>query len=164
MGKPVVTRSTSASPSSARVVAAGLASAERRCLSTGDKLTDGRRAVLQQILAAQEPIGAYDILRRMDVDGGSTKPPTVYRALDFLEDLGVIHRVDSLKAYVACTAQDHNHHAAFFICKRCGLTIEREVPVSYEALARAATEDGFVVASVVQEVKGLCGDCARAVP
>jgi len=164
MGKTVFTRSTSTSPSSARVVSAGLDLAERRCRSTGDKLTVGRRAVLQQILAAQEPIGAYDILRRMDVDGGSTKPPTVYRALDFLEELGVIHRVDSLKAYVACTAQDHRHHAAFFICERCGLAIEREVPVSHDALARAAAEDGFVVASVIQEVKGLCGTCARAAP
>lgn len=161
MGKAVVIRSTPVLPFSARVVQAGLAAAEQRCQSTGDRLTDGRRSVLRQILASREPVGAYDILRRMHADGGSTKPPTVYRALEFLEALGLIHRVDSLKAYVACTGHDHRHHAAFFICGRCGLTIEREVPVSHDALAEAASENGFIVTDVVQEVKGLCGGCAE---
>lgn len=160
MGKAAVHRSTPTLPFSAKVVQTGLAAAERRCRSTGDKLTDGRRSVLQQILVSQEPIGAYDIMRRMHALGASTKPPTVYRALEFLEALGLIHRVDSLKAYVACTGLDHRHHAAFFICGRCGLTKEREVPVSRDALARAALEDGFVVTDVVQEVKGMCRNCA----
>lgn len=160
MGKAAVHRSTPTLPFSAKVVQAGLAAAERRCRATGDKLTEGRRSVLQQVLASRGPVGAYDILRRMHADGGSTKPPTVYRALEFLESLGLIHRVDSLKAYVACSGHGHQHHAAFFICGRCGLTIEREVPVSRDALTHAASEDGFVVTDVVQEVKGVCRDCA----
>jgi len=100
-----------------------LVAVEARCAAEGERMTAPRRRVLELLLAAGEPVKAYDLIARYGVDGQAAKPPTVYRALEFLERRGVVHRIASISAYVACTGVAGDapaHAAAFLICDRRG--------------------------------------------
>jgi Fur family transcriptional regulator, zinc uptake regulator len=98
-----------------------LARAEAACARRGAKLTETRREVLRLILESPEPIGAYALLDRLRAHSGTGKPPTVYRALDFLLAQNLIHRVERLNAFVGCHDEAEHHHAAqFLICRQCG--------------------------------------------
>lgn len=135
------------------------------CESRGSRLTDIRRHVLGLVLESEKPVGAYDLLDRLRSSRRGAAPPTVYRALDFLLDQGMIHKVERLSAYVGCvhdTAADarHHHAAQFLICTRCGRTIELDDADAAAALERAATRTGFVPHRSTVEIEGLCAACA----
>ncbi len=84
------------------------------------RLTAPRRRVLELLLQAGQPVKAYDLIASFAVEGPPAKPPTVYRALDFLEKQGFAHRIESLNSYVACRKEADGHAAAFLICDCCG--------------------------------------------
>lgn len=84
-----------------RILANGSARAER----AGQRMTDSRRRVLELLVSAAEPLKAYELAERFHPDGRAAKPPTVYRALEFLERLGLLHRISSTSTYVACNGQ-----------------------------------------------------------
>ncbi len=88
-------------------------------------------------------------------------PPTVYRALEFLLAQGLIHRIESLNAYVGCVHPDGDHGGQFLICTGCGATAEVHDPRVDAAVARRAQELGFAVARKTIEVAGLCPPCQR---
>jgi Fur family zinc uptake transcriptional regulator len=139
-----------------RAVDAALA----RCEGLGERMTAPRRRVLERLLAASAPVKAYD-LTGPETAGTGAKPPTVYRALAFLERMGLAHRIESLNAYVACRLGDQPHAAAFLICDCCGST--REIaPAGVERLVEASTEVGFRIETVAIEVHGHCQACAAA--
>src|SRR5690606_22929917 len=98
--------------------------AEARCVRRGERMTDPRRRVLELLLASGEPVKAYDLIAAYGADGQAAKPPTVYRALEFLERQGLAHRIASISAYVACSHGERAHAAAFLICDCCGATEE----------------------------------------
>jgi Fur family zinc uptake transcriptional regulator len=123
------------------VLAAELEAAEARCVAAEQRLTAPRRRVLEQLLQAGQPVKAYDLISTYAVDGPPAKPPTVYRALDFLEKQGFAHRIESLNAYVACRKEADGHAAAFLICDCCGATREIEPKASAEIIA--AGEAGY---------------------
>ena len=75
-----------------------LATAEARCVDQGERMTAPRRRVLELLLQAGEPVKAYDLIARYGADGVAAKPPTVYRALEFLEKTGMAHRIASISA------------------------------------------------------------------
>ena len=77
---------------------AELAAAEVRCGAADQRLTAPRRRVLELLLQAGQPVKAYDLIASFAIDGPPAKPPTVYRALDFLEKQGFAHRIESLNA------------------------------------------------------------------
>jgi len=132
--------------------------AETRFARSGERLTTPRRRVLELLLAAGRPIKAYDLIADFGVDGRAAKPPTVYRALEFLERTGLIHRIASISAYVACAHDDDDHAAAFLICDCCGDT--REIaPPARELLANRAAESGYRLERVTVEAHGLCQAC-----
>jgi Fur family zinc uptake transcriptional regulator len=135
-----------------------LAGAEKRCETAGQKLTPPRRRVLELLLRAGQPVKAYDLIAAFGEDGAPAKPPTVYRALEFLTGHGFAHRIESLNAYVACRRGDEGHAAAFLICDCCGAT--REI-ASHGASPILALGDaaGYALNSVTIEAHGLCGDC-----
>lgn len=133
--------------------------AEARCASGGERLTPPRRRVLELLLQAGEAVKAYDLIARYGPDGVAAKPPTVYRALDFLEKNGLAHRIASISAYVACSVGDRAHAAAFLICDCCGATREID-PAVLDSIETAARGPGFTVQSVTIEAHGLCADCA----
>jgi Fur family zinc uptake transcriptional regulator len=134
-----------------------LGEAERRCGATQERLTAPRRRVLELLLGADGPMKAYDLIAAYGADGEPAKPPTVYRALEFLERLGFAHRIESLNAYVPCRKEGETHAAAFLICECCGAAEEFEPDLSAER--KAATRAGYAVRAVTLEARGLCPAC-----
>lgn len=146
---------------SAASVARALEDAEARCLSDGERMTAPRRRVLELLLSAGEPVKAYDLIAAYGRDGESAKPPTVYRALEFLERRGLAHRIASISAYVACAHAGPDHAAGFLICDCCGGTTE--VPAGAgPQLSGPAGELGFVIRHATVEAHGLCAQCRAA--
>ena len=147
-------------------VGRALAAAEARCLAEGERMTAPRRRVLELLLAAAEPVKAYDLIAGFGADGQAAKPPTVYRALEFLERKGMAHRIASISAYVACTAgprpHDGAHAAAFLICDCCGAT-EEVSPGAAEGLSGAAAQAGYAIERTTIEAHGRCPACRAAV-
>jgi Fur family zinc uptake transcriptional regulator len=142
-----------------RRLEAALAEAERRCAAQNERLTASRRRALCLLLEAGQPVKAYDLMSGMGAAGEAAKPPTVYRALDFLARTGLAHRIESLNAYIACRLGQEAHTAGFLICDCCGSAREFEPPGAVE-VADAAVAMGYVIASVTVEAHGLCPDCA----
>jgi Fur family zinc uptake transcriptional regulator len=151
-----------------------IARAEAGCLADGERMTAPRRRALELLLEAAEPVKAYDLIARFGADGQAAKPPTVYRALEFLERRGLVHRIASISAYVACSAGhddggDHGaqdgardgagpHTAAFLICDCCGAA--REIDTSGIApLQQAALAAGYSLSRATIEGHGLCDAC-----
>lgn len=134
-----------------------LTAAERRCDETQERLTSPRRRVLELLLSADQPLKAYDLIAAYGEAGEPAKPPTVYRALEFLERLGFAHRIESLNAYVPCRLAGDGHQAAFLICDCCGATQEFEPDFSAQRLAAAAA--GYAVSGITLEARGLCPAC-----
>lgn len=132
--------------------------ADRRLTAEGERMTPARLRVLELLLAAGEPVKAYDLIARFGQDGQPAKPPTVYRALEFLERKGLAHRIASISAYVACTSGAVDHAAAFLICDCCGATAEVSAPVAGD-LGRAAETAGYVIARTTIEAHGRCPAC-----
>lgn len=138
-----------------------LAQAEQVCTHRGARLTKQRREVLELVLSAGEPIGAYALLDRMRARGGSPQPPTIYRALDFLLSHGLVHRVERLQAFIGCAdAAPHEHPAQFLLCRQCGRAEELEDRTIAAALAAAAARRGFVPHRATVELEGVCEACA----
>lgn len=137
-------------------VAARLAEAEALCLEAGERITAPRRRTLELILSHNGPIKAYELIDRFHPEGAA-KPPTVYRALSFLEQMGLIHRIESLNAFVACHTHAEAHSAAFLLCECCGKS--EEVALNLSAVTQKALESGFKVGRVTVEAKGLCKAC-----
>ncbi len=141
--------------------------ADTLCQQRGVKLTELRRHVLGLVLDAAAPAGAYELLDRLCETRRAAAPPTVYRALDFLLEQGLIHKVERLSAFVGCVAgctadpddSAHTHPAQFLICRECGRVIEIRNPGVSGALARAAEAAGFVISNATIEAEGLCGTC-----
>ncbi len=129
-------------------------------MQRGVRLTALRRRVLELVWQSHKPMGAYDILSVLsDQDGRKAAPPTVYRALDFLLENGLIHRIASLNAFMGCTHPGHPHQGQFLICQQCHMAIEMEDPQIREAIAQAAGVMGFRVAGETVEIRGLCKAC-----
>ncbi|MGN6424782.1 MAG: Fur family transcriptional regulator [Asticcacaulis sp.] len=134
--------------------------AQALCVEAGERMTTSRLRTYELILEAGGPIKAYDVIDRFHPDGAA-KPPTVYRALSFLEQMGLIHRIESLNAFVACDTRDHAHTAAFLLCDCCGSSEEIAIPSMPEIEATAA-RTGFQVKHVTLEAHGLCQACQAA--
>jgi Fur family zinc uptake transcriptional regulator len=138
-------------------LSAELARAAERCEAAEQKLTPPRKRVLELLLKAGQPVKAYDLIAAYGEDGAPAKPPTVYRALEFLAKQGFAHRIESLNAYVACRRGEGGHSAAFLICDCCGATREIASAANpIEALGEAA---GYALSGVTIEAHGLCADC-----
>ncbi len=135
-----------------------LARAAAICTGRGARLTELRREILGLILERPAPTGAYDLLERLRRRRGPAAPPTVYRALDFLLEQRLIHRVERLSAFVGCVAEEA-HAAQFLICRVCGRVTELDDPVLAAALDGAARRHGFAVAKATIEAEGVCASC-----
>ena len=141
-------------------VSHALAEAESICTRQGLRLTTLRKRVLELVWASHKPLGAYDILGVLsDEDGRRAAPPTVYRALDFLLENGLVHRIASLNAFVGCSHPEHAHQGQFLICRGCHAAIELEQVAISDAIISGAAGVGFAVESQTVEVVGLCAGC-----
>ena len=145
-------------PPDAAAVATALAAADARLTGEGERMTAARLRVLELLLTAGEPVKAYDLIARFGEDGQPAKPPTVYRALEFLERKGLAHRIASISAYVACSSGKADHAAAFLICDCCGATREVSATLA-EGLDGAAAAAGYAIARTTIEAHGRCSAC-----
>lgn len=137
-----------------------LAQAESICQQRNVRLTPQRLEVLRLMALQPGAISAYDLLDLLRVSEPQAKPPTVYRALDFLLEQGFIHRVESTNSYVLCHhIEEHSHTSALFICDRCGLVAERQTGGIEETLQQLAQQAGFTLRHSVVEAHGLCDAC-----
>ncbi|MDP3977891.1 MAG: Fur family transcriptional regulator [Pseudomonas sp.] len=144
-------------------VSHALAEAEGICTQQGLRLTALRKRVLELVWQSHKPLGAYDILAVLsEQDGRRAAPPTVYRALDFLLENGLVHRIASLNAFVGCSHPTHTHQGQFLICRNCHAAIELEYAAISAAIVSGAQSVGFVVEGQTVEVVGLCAGCQEA--
>ena len=140
----------------------GLARAESVCRDRAERFTENRRAVLEVLLAEHRPVGAYEILERFDWKGRRPAPAQIYRALAFLEALGLVHRIASRNAYVACSGPGEGHGTVFLVCEQCGTVAEPSAAGLRKTVHDLAGSSGFELRSHVLEVTGRCPECARA--
>ncbi|WGM45880.1 Zinc uptake regulation protein [Brevundimonas sp. NIBR10] len=139
-------------------VQALVAAAEANWAAEGERMTEPRRRVFEMLLQAGEPVKAYHLMDHYAEGGHAAKPPTVYRALEFLTRKGLVHRIASTNAFVACSSGDVAHTAAFLICSCCGATAE-VAPPEHMGLSAAAEDEGFVIDHTTVEILGRCRAC-----
>jgi Fur family zinc uptake transcriptional regulator len=142
-----------------RCVHDALAAAAAVCAERGARLTDLRRRVLELVWTGHKPMRAYDILEALGKERDGAAPPTVYRALDFLLAQGLIHRIESLNAFIGCIAPGRPHGGQFLICRSCGAVAELDEGRIDEAIRAGAEAAGFTVEHKAVEATGLCARC-----
>lgn len=130
--------------------------AEKLCAERGVRLTELRRKALEAMTQAGKPVKAYDLLPALGEDGAPAKPATAYRALEFLEELGLVHRVAGINAFVICDRGGGPHVTCLYVCERCGAAEER----AGSPRVQDAAPKGFSLRRSVVEHYGLCADCA----
>jgi len=139
-----------------------LGAAERVCASRGTRLTTLRRRVLELVWRSHKPVGAYDLLGELTRGGRRAAPPTVYRALQFLLEQGLIHRIESRNAFIGCSHPEDRHVVEILLCEQCGRAAELPDEQISTAVRSAAKRLGFEVQRQTIEVTGLCADCRKA--
>lgn len=136
-----------------------LARAEAICDAGGARLTPVRRRVLEILLEDHRALGAYDVLNRLAAEGFGNQPPVAYRALDFLVQQGLAHRIQRLNAFAACTHPGEDHAPAFLICRVCSSVAEAAAAPVRAALDLSAAAIGFRIERSTVEALGLCPKC-----
>jgi Fur family transcriptional regulator, zinc uptake regulator len=136
--------------------------AETLCTAHGARLTELRRAVLELVWRGHEPVGAYALLDALKQSHPNAAPPTIYRALEFLAEHGLIHRIESRNAYIGCDHPERPHAGQFLICAKCSNAAEIDDPSVTRALSKSASGFGFAITRQTVELSGLCPSCRRA--
>lgn len=139
--------------------AQALKRADDLCRKKGARLTPVRRRVLEILLEEHRAMGAYDVLERLSVEGFGSQPPVAYRALEFLVEHGLAHRIRRLNAFTACTTAGGDHAPAFFICRNCKTVAETSANDLRQSINIAAQSIGFKVERANIEALGLCPSC-----
>ena len=142
-----------------RCIDSAMNTAVNLCSRRGARLTDLRRRVLELVWQSHQPVGAYELLDILKDERRNAQPPTVYRALDFLLELGLIHRIESLNAYVGCNSPDTSHPSQFLICRDCGAAAEISDTRLDRAISGLADDAGFSIVRRTVEVEGQCPNC-----
>lgn len=136
-----------------------LARADLLCKERGVRFTPTRRNVFKLIAEYQGAVSAYDLLDRLKALEPNAKPPTVYRALDFLLTQGFVHKVESLNAFLFCEHFDEHHPMQLLICNQCGVVIELHDDAINQAFEQQAQANGFVIINQSIEAHGQCRSC-----
>ncbi len=151
-----------ASPAHANRLAAQLDTAQALCESRGKRLTPIRRKVLEILLVQQRSVKAYELLELIRNVQSGAAPPTVYRALDFLVEEGLVHRLDAINAWTACHDAGGEPHDLLVVCTGCGAVAELSDPDLTRRLADKVSRAGFRLSEHETELRGLCTGCRCA--
>ncbi|MBD2857553.1 transcriptional repressor [Spongiibacter sp. KMU-158] len=147
-----------------KCIRTALCQAEALCKARAQRLTPIREQVLRSVWSSHKAIGAYSIIDALAKQSSKPPaPPTVYRALDFLLDNGLIHRVNSLNAFIGCNAPGHQHNSQLLICRRCSNTTELVSEALNSQANKAAKQENFVLEQTCVELTGLCETCSREI-
>ena len=138
---------------------AAMTRAEQACAQRGVRLTPLRRRVLQLVWRSHEPVKAYDLLQYLQSEKKGAAPPTIYRALDFLQEQGFVHKLESLNAYIGCSEPGHNESSQFLICNECGVVVELDDDEIGNVIDEKSQQRGFTPSQLTLEIKGLCDRC-----
>ncbi len=122
-------------------------------------MTRQRRAVLERLMVAKRPLSAYDLRDILLPEDAAITPASVYRCLDFLMEHGLVHRLETTRAFVACEHPDHAHAVQFLICRQCGVVVEAEDKQVATATTRLGHRLGFEVDHRTVELTGICSTC-----
>ncbi len=144
-----------------KCVSEALGTAAQLCVVRGVQLTPIRQQVLELIWESHKAVKAYELLDRIKPLMDAAKPATIYRALDFLIEQGLIHRVESLNAFVGCNSSAHQHEQLLLICNNCQEVEERSAPEVMQALSQEIKQADFTVHSKAIEIHGVCVKCAE---
>lgn len=137
-----------------------MARAEETFAARGERFTELRRAVLRALAESHEALGAYAIIERLRARGRAVAPISVYRILDTLLEAGLVHRIESRNAFVACHgARGHDRPVLFLVCEACGTVAESPDRALAESLQASAGAAGFSPRGAVLEMNGLCRHC-----
>ena len=143
-----------------RCIEDAITAAEQICVRKGVRLTDLRRRVLELIWQSHKPVTAYDLLDRLKKDKRNAAPPTVYRALDFLRENGLVHRLHSLNAFLGCNHPEDVHRGGFLICTNCHAVTEIcDSALLRDAIVAEATSRDFQITGTMVEIMGRCSSC-----
>ncbi|MEO0411406.1 MAG: Fur family transcriptional regulator [Pseudomonadota bacterium] len=139
---------------------AALGEAEMLARQKNVSLTRQRQTVFELLLDAGRPIGAYALMEKLSKkEQRGVAPPTIYRALDFLVELGVVSRLESSNEFIPCTHPTDPHDCIFLICTCCKKAVETDNKDVHAALGKVASASGFKTDRQVIELQGLCSDC-----
>jgi Fur family transcriptional regulator, zinc uptake regulator len=143
-----------------RCVSRAMKAAADVCAERALQLTPIRRRVLELIWKRHAPVRAYDLLAEFDSKKPAA-PPTIYRALEFLQAAGLVHRIDSLNAFMGCDAPRIAHAGQFLVCRHCHRVAELYDAAITRLLTRKASQCGFFADGQNVEIKGLCRNCRK---
>jgi Fur family zinc uptake transcriptional regulator len=146
---------------SSEQVATFLDQAEALCDRRNLRFTRLRKQVLELVCKAEQPVGAYQLLDELRDSGRSAAPPTVYRALDFLLEQGLVHRLATNNTYLACAHPQQPHAAVFLVCSECGHTQEVHTRGVIDELRKQASQFDFTIQHASVEVTGVCSRCRK---
>lgn len=136
-----------------------MAQADRICRRNQVRLTPIRKQVLTLIWQSHKPLGAYDIIAMLSNETKTVAPPTVYRAIDFLREQGLVHRIASRNAFVGCSQQQENRKCQFLLCRECGIAVELDSNQLVASIESSARQLGFSVDDETIEISGWCPKC-----
>lgn len=157
--KIVIQNFISAKHNHSHCVQNAIAEAESVCDVRNERFTPLRKTVLELVWSSHKPIKAYDLLAQLAEFHERPAPPTVYRALDFLREAGLVHKIQSINAYVGCADPHRVHQGQFLICDDCGTIAELDDDVITSRIDHNAKRVGFRVSDETVEVTGLCQSC-----
>lgn len=133
--------------------------AELICQERGLRFTELRKEVLKLVWVSHVPAKAYDILENLKGKEWSAKPPTVYRALDFLVETGLVHKLDSINAYIGRSHPREKNACYFLICTDCNEAKECCSSELSDAIESAWDNNSFRPKKITLEVLGQCNAC-----
>ncbi|MFQ3193141.1 MAG: Fur family zinc uptake transcriptional regulator [Paraglaciecola sp.] len=142
-----------------QLIVAQVYKARQFCEDKGARFTLLREKVYALLLEKQSAVGAYELLDALKLTESSAKPATVYRTLDFLLEFGLIHKIESTNAFVACHHFDCTHPVQFLICDTCGDVKEIQSEGLKDTLDKQAQTVGFSVVKQTIEAHGTCAIC-----
>lgn len=134
--------------------------AETRCNAMGERLTPARLGAYAELISGNGALTAYELIDRLEKrQQRKIAPLTVYRHLDFLTRVGLVHRIESTQSYLPCEHPEETHESQYLLCSDCGRVEEVHSDSLGSELERIASLRGFKPAKAVVEVSGVCGDC-----
>ncbi len=151
-----------ATPASSADLSRRLADAHAHCIEHGGQLTTQRREVLELLLRRGGSAKAYDLQSDLQARHGRIAPTTIYRALDFLIDYGLVHRVDAVNVFVACNGGHVDHQPLFLVCSSCETTTELHDDAAMAEMIRRVTAASAGFHQTAIEIKGVCRKCQAA--
>ena len=139
--------------------------AEERCGAAGERLTPARLAAYAELLTSDKPVSAYELIALLEQrQQRKIAPLTVYRHLDFLIRVGLVHRLESTQSYLPCDHPEHTHESQYLLCSSCGRADEVESKPVESMLRKIADQRGFQPENTVVEISGVCQSCSDSEP